>query len=141
MKLARISLHAPPPGFHVLPGQTARISLAWWDPAEPEGQREPVLVVSPTGAARTLVVVWPTDSRGYVRADRVRRGEVEVLPWDLTEAELEQLRERARLWPLDRHDFRVREGAIVPCPETLRTADLGIGLDVRIAAAISKLDG
>jgi hypothetical protein len=141
VKLARISLQVAPPTFRVAPGHAARISLAWWDDSEPEGRRDPVLVASPGYAARTLVIVWPTDSRGYVHADRVRRGEVEVLPWDLTDEDLERLRERARFWPLDLHDLLVWQDKIAPCPETLRSESLGIGLKDRVDAAIARLEG
>jgi hypothetical protein len=137
---ARISLTLSESVF-VAGSGIARISLAWWDPAEPEGRRDPVLVTSPSGCPRTVVVLWPTDGRGYLDVPRLRRGEVEVRPWNLAEDEIELLRQRARDWPLDRHDLLVRRGWVVPCPETLRTADLGIGLEQRIEAAIARLMG
>lgn len=141
MRLARVPLTPPAPAFRPEPGRIQRISLAWWDPTEPEGRRDPVLVVSRTAAARTLVVVWPTDGRGYVDAGRIRRGEVEVLPWDLDEQDLAGLRARALHWPLDRHDLLVQPGRLPPCPETLRAVNLGIGLERRIEAAIAREEG
>lgn len=141
MRLERVRLTPPALAFRPEPERIHRISLAWWDPTEPEGQRDPVLVVSRTAAARTLVVVWPTDGRGYLDAARLRRGEAEVLPWDLDEQDLARLRARAQHWPLDRHDLLVQPDRLSPCFETLRTVDLGFGLERRIEAAIAREEG
>lgn len=135
---ARIRLAGAPAGLDLALGHTARISLAWWDPTEPEGRREPVLVAGPR-AARTVIVVWPTDAQGNVDPDRARRGEVRIVPWDLDEVQLERLRVLASSWPLDQHDLWSRGDWLAPCPETLRTADLGLELESRIEAVIAHL--
>ena len=136
---ARISLSAAAPAFRPDPARVHRISLAWWDPSETEGQREPILVASITSVARTVVVVWPTDARGLLDPARLRAGEVEVVPWDLDGRLVEQIRDLARYWPLDRHDLQVRASGLAPFQESLRLADLGIGLEHRIEAAIARL--
>lgn len=125
--------------FAPSPDRWARVSLVWWDPDEPEGRRDPVLVAQPGGAVRTFVAVWPTDGRGLLDGARLGRGEVDVLPWDLGPEALEELRRRHARWPLDLHDLRVSgtpsRPRLGPCPETLRTAPIGAGLDRHLERA------
>lgn len=116
------------------PAGISRVSLAWWDPTETEGRRDPILVQHRSGL-RTFVVVWPTDRAGNLIADRVRQGVADVMPWDLSAAHVERLRELARAFPLDRHDLLVGT-TIWPTAETLRTMPLGFDLTRRIDAAV-----
>lgn len=78
----------------------------------------------PTGF-RMLVAVWPALPDGSVVPDRVRAGEVRVLPWDLTPAEVAELdRLLAMGWRIDEVDLLVTGGPnhprFAPSPDTLR---------------------
>lgn len=134
MKLARIPLHSPPPTFQPQPGRIARVTLAWWEDGEL------VLVPSQTGAARTLVVVWPTDSNGYMDLPATYAGRVEVLPWDLSPQHFECLRTFSSSWPLQQHDLYVWASKLGPCLHTNRGTLYWAGLDGRIEAEISRLE-
>ena len=117
--------------------RAGRISLAWWDAAEREGAREPVLVPSDHGYARTLIAVWPTDVRGRLMSRAVRQGAVTITPWDLRPVDIDRLRILALTWPLDLHDLQVTDRWIRPCAESLRTMELGIDLDRRVRQGLS----
>lgn len=131
--------------FFPTPVRVARISLAWWDPAEPEGLRDPVLVGLGPGKVRTLVLVWATDDRGCVNAPAIRAGGVQILPWDLTEGALTALKTRHASWSLDRHDLLVSgepsRPTLFPCRETLRVADLSLDLERKIEVAARSICG
>jgi hypothetical protein len=142
MSLARVSLTSPAPTFRPEPGRVHRLTLAWWDPAEPEGRRDPILVASPMATAQTLVVRWPTDVRGYVDLRALRAGQgIDVAPWELGQEDFERLRKLAERWPLDRHDLYVHSSWLAPCQDTLRTTSYwsDCGLERPIEAAIRRL--
>lgn len=137
MTLLRIRLTHPPATF-IPTDRLARISLAWWDPSEPEGRREPVLVQGPHGP-RTVVVVWPVDSRGRLDVEAVQRGDVQVLPWDVSPVLLEELQRLAREWELDRVDLFVTETTLGPAPLCLRVELSGfLGSVDRVVEEVSR---
>lgn len=139
MPIVRVSLLGAPPLYAPAPARRDRISLAWWDPAEPEGRRDPV-IVSASGRLRTLVVVWPTLADASIDVPRVKDGRVDVLIWDPVPAHVERLIELTRMgFPLDRHDLHVTESTAWPTGETLRTMPLGLDLERRVQAAAYRL--
>lgn len=79
-----------------------RVSLVWWR-AAPAG--DPLFVPHADGSRSTLVATWPCDRRGSVIADRA--AEVAVAEWRLAPAELAQLAELHREWPLHAYDVVV----------------------------------
>lgn len=135
MKLARIPLHTPPPVFVPQPGRIARVTLAWWEDGEP------VLVSSLSGAARTLVVVWPSDAKGHMDLPATYAGGARVLPWDLSPQHLEDLRTFSQSWPLQQHDLYVWATKLGPCMHTNRGTLYWAGVDERIQAEIERLEG
>jgi hypothetical protein len=118
VKLPRVSLTAPHAPFVSVADRIARITFAAVDADGP-------LVVGVDGACRTVVVVWPTDALGYVHLGAVRSGRAQVLPWEISPAEVEAARELVRAgWDLAVHDVLVGGGPVAPrwapTPETLR---------------------
>lgn len=110
-----------PAAFRSDPHRRALISFA-----EVE-EREPIIrATGPTGA-RAVVIRWPTDDRGLVVADAVRRGETRAVPWDLSPAELGALADLVeRGWTFDDHDLQVSGGPdrphLVPSRMSLRAS-------------------
>lgn len=93
-----------------------RISLAWWEPGDPE----PVIIADASGRPCTLVIVWPTDHEGMIDVVGLRAHRYEVLPWHLDQDALRALKEIHDAWPLDRHDLRVTRDSIEPTLRTFR---------------------
>lgn len=132
----RIPLVPSRPALFMPSASIARVTLAWW-----EG-REPVLVPSPSAAARTVVVVWPTDVRGYLDVPAARAGRVEVTPWELSPSDLDRLRALAAAdWPLDRHDLYVHRDWLGPCRESLRHTDYWSVALTTVEATIRAVSG
>lgn len=112
-----------PACFH--PSTPTRAALIWWD------RGELVLVEPPPTApadarASTIVAVWPSR---------------EILPWHLTEAQVDRLYELHTRWPwtLDDHDVCVHpDGRISPRLETFRSLLGDISMEVgRIADSLA----
>jgi len=128
---ARVPLAGSPAEPEFEPGpEVSRISLAWWDPEEEEGRRDPILVRYGS-TVRTIVVVWPTDPSGLVQVESVRRGEVLVRTWTVGPL-LDRLREVSRDFRLDLHDLLVTRGTVYPTRDTLRTLPMDLDLDRRV---------
>lgn len=114
----------------------ARISLAWWEPDCPE----PVFVLGPHGGPSTVVLVWPTDRRGYLIPGATERGLWRALPWHLDAHTFGALGDLHRAWDLDRHDLWVSREGLVPRPDTLRDWR-GLKAEAAIVGARAKIGG
>lgn len=90
----------------------ARITLAWIGTGGP--------LFAPMGdQLATVIVVWPTDTRGRLLDDVEARGGT-VARWDLTVGDHRDLVRIAEVWDLDRVDLRVRPHRVDPCCSSLR---------------------
>lgn len=118
----RISLRSPPAPFVAVPGRTARVSFLEVEDGEP------VIRGALDDSAIAVVLVWPTDDRGYVDVAAVQRGDVRATTWRLTAAEVAALRALAAAgWTLGDRDLLVTGGphpSVVPCRETFRASTL-----------------
>lgn len=124
----RLSLSPNPAECFLVGRNVARVSLVWW------ADGEPVFVSSASSAARTVVAVWPTDSRGSLRSRDL--ASVEILDWWLLKRDFERIRELvAAGWDLAKHDLYVCERFVGPCQETLRAQLDG---DPRVGRGIKR---
>jgi hypothetical protein len=107
MNRVRLSSPSPRAAFSSSSDHIARITFAWIEDGEP--------VVQGVGPYRAVVVVWPTDARGYVDVAAVRNGQARVTTWDLSERELDALRELVvEGWNFERFDLMVTGGPWAP---------------------------
>ncbi|MEQ1501920.1 MAG: hypothetical protein ABMB14_06800 [Myxococcota bacterium] len=124
------------PRLEVPSGQVVRLSVAWW--AETLDDPSPVFVGS-AEAPRTVVVVWHTDTKGYLLdADQWL-----VREWRLTGDVFAHLRSLHGSFHLGSHDVLVTGGEtqrILPCRESLYRLVPNLRLADTIESAVTELE-
>lgn len=55
----------------------------------------------------TVVVIWPTDSKGNIDKARMKNGECSVVPWIFSKKKYAELKTIATEWPLGEHDLKI----------------------------------
>ncbi len=81
---------------------------------------EPIFVEGPTGRPATVVVVWPTDERGYIISSEL--GLARAAIWELESGMEQRLQDLICAMPLELYDLRVRRGHVIQWPRTLRSS-------------------
>lgn len=130
------SMRKAPSRFKAEAGKTYRISLAWW-PTDDSGnldlnqdtptfrgcrriyhpQAGYVLDKGPEysrllgkegkTAIGTIIVVWPTDSKGKLQTERLKSGDYQVLPWVISTDKYDAISSIHDDWPLGQYDLKV----------------------------------
>lgn len=130
---ARIRLGQSLDVYEPTVGQRDRISFAWHD------EDGAVSMPAKGGCASTVVLVWPTDRRGFVDPKAIQRCEIRAAVWTLTPEQLDRIDYLGKIFPLHQHDFLVRPERIVACARTARTMPFGLPLDRLIDPVIVAL--